>query len=144
MQDNIIEPVIPMDTSDMFLFGLVILLLVSAIMIGGAIATGIVTGLTATIGLGMFVWKTKKHGPKYWNWMIDNPVKTDIGISVLFFATMVAGATLGGLVAGTSAVVFSSAGINGMKYLGRVEGVNKLTLRDFIPTRKAQTIIQTV
>ena len=126
MKDEEIEVIEPevlaeeeIETGDIVVFGAAAALLGIAILTGGAIITGVITGLAATFGLGIFIWKTKAHAPKFWNWMVDHPIKTDVGISVLFFATMVAGATLGGLVAGTSAVVFSTAGLPLMRYVGK-------------------------
>jgi len=142
---EVLEPELTeqLDTGDMIVFGAAAALLGIAIFAGGAIITGVITGLAATFGLGIFIWKTRASSPKHWNWMVDNPIKTDIGISVLFFATMVAGATLGGLVAGTSAVVFSTAGLPLMKYVGKVEGVEELkfSVRDLIPKTGSKQVV---
>lgn len=148
MKDENVEVLEPelteqFDTGDMVTFGAAAALLGIAIFAGGAIITGVITGLAATFGLGIFIWKTKRHAPKCWNWMVDHPIKTDIGISVLFFATMVAGATLGGLVAGTSAVVFSTAGLPLMKYVGKVEGVEELkfSMKDLLPKQGSKQAV---
>ena len=82
-KNTVIEPeVLEADDAngDLVIGGVCVSLIVSVFIIGGTIATGVITGLVATIGLGFFVHKMYKHAPKYWNWIIDNPIKILITI----------------------------------------------------------------
>lgn len=128
---KLIEPEIVREDSidsDLIIGGVCLSLVISVFIIGGTIATGVITGLVATIGLGFFVHKMHRHAPKYWNWMIDNPIKSDILVSG-FFLTTLASMTLGGLVAGVSATVFSTGGLQLARRLGKVEGIPELKFR---------------
>ena len=69
MKEETIEEA-QVDNSELIIGGTSVLLLVSVFIIGGTLATGIITGLTASIGLGFILFKLRTYKPEYWNLMM--------------------------------------------------------------------------
>lgn len=116
------------DNGELIMGVATIALLASVFLIGGTIATGVITGLFAAVGFGFLLYKTRKYKPKVWNTMMDHPIMTDIGLSAGAIL-LIAPTTLGGLVAGISCGVFASAGISfANKFLGKVKGISSYKL----------------
>lgn len=117
------------DIGNIIIFSSSGLLLVLVILVGGALATGIITGLMSAMGFGFLLFRLRASKPEMWNWVIDNPGKMDVLMSMGFIC-LLAPATATGIIAGASAALFASAGISAAtKFIGKVPNVGPINWR---------------
>lgn len=135
--ENVIEPELVeanLTDGEMLMTGVSVALIVIVFMIGGAIASGVITGLISALSVGFMIFKTRQYKPQVWNWIVDHPLATDTLISAAF-VFLIAPATATGIIAGISGALFCSSAIPYTKFLGKIEGVEPLKFPRFKKVR---------
>jgi len=134
----------PENIGDTVIFGSTILLGIGAIVFGGILAVGIITGFLSALGFAFLMLRLRKGNPRIWNSMLDNPGKTDLILSAGFIF-LLAPSTATGIIAGASAALFASAMVSiANRSIGKVEGVepkkfnfdfNKIKIGQYSPIK---------
>ncbi len=117
--------------SEIFIAGTSAFLFLMIFFAGGILATGITTGIISSVGLGYVLLKMRngEKGARVWNTIIENQAIADLVIS-LGFILLMGTATSTGIISGAVAAICSSCLITfGGKFLGRVPGVESISLK---------------
>ena len=99
-------------TSEIFILSIAFVLTIAIFFIGGIGSTGLLVGLLSSLGSSILLIKMQDSasafGKKIWNWLLNHKVLADV-IASIVFVVFLNPATVTGLIAGVSAVIYSSA-----------------------------------
>lgn len=124
------------ETEDIVLGGVSIALIAGTVLLGGFVASAVLTGGISCFAALFLLYKSRKHCPRVWNLAIDHPLLSDVAITGGFVIIMGASTATALLAVGTAGVL-TSVGINfAKKYVGRIENVKPMNLKVFSQLHK--------
>lgn len=98
--------------ADYFIYGASAICIGMIFFAGTSIAFAMLTAILGTASVMYLMFEARKSGrtgAKFWNWCLDNPIKCDIAMSVLFGVTFGVTTASGILAAGAAGCMNSAA-----------------------------------